>query len=338
MTKITPPSGPSALLCLLRAWALAWRDVVSGDIPRRATQGGAPPLAGLAALIAVAALFVCMDFDSEGGGNREEVAGLGTAVGESERRTNDGASPPAVRVLGSGSGPGGLERRTAAAHQWGLQHVPLLPPSKPARAKKPASGKGAPLPVLKRVPTTDKVVFLTIDDGAEKDPEFLEMVRDLSIPVTVFLSDYVARDNYGYFRELRRLGNPIENHTVNHPQLPSLEPPEQREEICRQQDILRREIKVAPRLFRPPYGEFDNTTLKTAQSCGAKVALLWTVEAFPDHLEYASSDITLHPGDIILTHFRGNGQWNGTMTDMLRKVLQEVTSKGLALGRLENYV
>ena len=36
--------------------------------------------------------------------------------------------------------------------------------------------------VFSRVPLTDKVVFVTIDDGIEKDPTFIQMVKDFRCP------------------------------------------------------------------------------------------------------------------------------------------------------------
>ena len=55
-------------------------------------------------------------------------------------------------------------------------------------------------------------------------------------------------------------------------------------------------------------------------------------------LEYREWDRDLHPGDIVLTHFRGKEDWKGTMPDMIRRVMKTVTDKGYAVARLEDYV
>ncbi|WP_443289735.1 polysaccharide deacetylase family protein [Streptomyces sp. 6N223] len=239
------------------------------------------------------------------------------------------------------------ERRVVAAREWGLRRVPLLPPPPPEPGDRPRltsepgqiSGSGLP-PVITRVPTDDKVVFLTIDDGAEKDPRLLRMLRELEIPASGFLTDYVARDGYDYFRRARREGTRMHNHTVNHHEMPRLSYGEQREEICRQQRILEREIGERPTLFRPPYGAYDRDTLRAAANCGVRAVPLWAEEAFPDRIEWSSPDGSLHPGDIILTHFRGPDEWRGggDMTDMLRRVLDTVTAQGFAVARLEDYI
>ncbi|WP_425086188.1 polysaccharide deacetylase family protein [Streptomyces hainanensis] len=238
---------------------------------------------------------------------------------------------------------GAEKRRIAAVKTWGLRRTPLRAPAPPADKPKLTSepghttGKGLP-PVIVQVPTDEKVVFLTIDDGAEKDPELLEMMRELDLPYTSFLSDYVARDDYDYFREAHRDGSAIQNHSINHREMPTLSYAEQREEICRQQDILEKEIGERPTLFRPPYGAYDRDTLRAAASCDVEAVPLWAEEAFPDRIDWGRGDHELHPGDIILTHFRGTDEWSGSMPDMIRRVLDTATSQGFALARLEDYV
>ncbi len=233
--------------------------------------------------------------------------------------------------------------RQKAAASWGLAAAPLAAPAPPERKPQLAhnppqvSRNGNLPPVLRRVPTDDKVVFLTVDDGAEKDPEFSRMLRELNVPVSVFVSDYLVPD-YGYFRDLADQGVAVHNHTLHHPDLRKLGREGQRQEICGQQDNLEAEIGVRPRLFRPPYGEYTNETLRIAAECGITAVPLWNQEVFADHLDYRYADRRFHPGDIILTHFRGPTEWHGTMTDMLRLVVRDVTAQGFAFARLEDYI
>ncbi|MCE7078758.1 polysaccharide deacetylase family protein [Streptomyces sp. ST2-7A] len=234
-------------------------------------------------------------------------------------------------------------RRIAAVRTWGVRMPPLRPPAPPEKrtslVTEPGhiSGEGLP-PVITRVPTEDRVVFLTIDDGAEKDPKLLEMTRELEIPYTSFLSDHVARNDYDYFRRMRADGNGIHNHSINHREMPKLSRAEQKREICRQQDVLEKEIGERPTMFRPPYGAYDRTTLEVAAECGVEVVPLWAEEAFADRMEWGRGDRKFHPGDIILTHFRGPDEWKGTMPDMIRLVLDTATEQGFALARLEDYI
>ncbi|WP_369233832.1 polysaccharide deacetylase family protein [Streptomyces sp. R21] len=237
--------------------------------------------------------------------------------------------------------------RVAAAKRWGLPKVPLSAPAPPAHKPVIKARKGFEVegqeeqelpPVFTTIPTKDKVVFLTIDDGAEKDPAFLRMMSELKIPYTAFLSDYLVKENYGYFKKMQDTGVVLNNHTLHHPYLPGLSYERQKHEICGMQDIMAKHYGKRPKLFRPPYGNYNEDTLRAAKSCGVKYAPIWDEEVFVDHWEYREWDRSLHPGDIVLTHFRGRTDWKGTMPDMVRRFLKKVTDEGYAVARLEDYL
>ncbi|MGW0105166.1 polysaccharide deacetylase family protein [Streptomyces sp. McG8] len=237
--------------------------------------------------------------------------------------------------------------RAAAAKRWGLKKVPLTAPPPPAKKPHITTRDGFEVdgherlglpPVFTTVPVKEKVVFLTIDDGAEKDPEFLRMMTELKVPYSAFLSDYLAEENYGYFKDMQKRGVALHNHTLHHPYLPGLSRAEQEREICGMQDVVEKRYGTRPVLFRPPYGNYDKATLRTAKSCGITHVPLWNEEVFVDHWEYREWDRKIHPGDIVLSHFRGREDWDGTMRDMIRRFLDKVTAEGYAVARLEDYL
>ncbi|MER5711863.1 polysaccharide deacetylase family protein [Streptomyces sp. NPDC042898] len=237
--------------------------------------------------------------------------------------------------------------RALAAKKWGLARPPLDAPAPPkvkpritTRKGFETDGEGLP-PVFTTVPTKQKVVFLTIDDGAEKDPALLRMMKELRIPYSAFLSDYVVKDDYAYFARMQKSqesGVALHNHTLNHRYLPGLSYKQQKREICGMQDVIEKRFGKRPPLFRPPYGNYNEDTLRAAKSCGVKAVPLWASEAFPDHMEWREWDRDLHPGDIVLTHFRGKEDWKGSMPDMIRRVMNVITAKGYAVAKLEDYV
>ncbi|MCK8677250.1 polysaccharide deacetylase family protein [Streptomyces lichenis] len=234
--------------------------------------------------------------------------------------------------------------RVVAARKWGLRQVPLPAPAPPAKKPEITFRKGFEVgdpslpPVFTTVPTKEKIVFLTIDDGSEKDPELLRMMTELNLPYSAFLSDYLVKEDYGYFKQMQQRGVALHNHTLNHRYLPALSYEEQRQEICGMQDVIEKKYGKRPPLFRPPYGNYDSDTLRAARSCGVTAVPLWASEAFADHMEWREWDRDLHPGDIILSHFRGKGDWQGSMADMVRQVMNVITAKGYAVARLEDYV
>ncbi|MFI6440582.1 polysaccharide deacetylase family protein [Streptomyces sp. NPDC050759] len=239
------------------------------------------------------------------------------------------------------------QARIAAARRWGLKKIPLTAPPAPATKPRLTTRHGFEVdgheekrlpPVFTTVPTEQKIVFLTIDDGAEKDPAFLRMTSELKIPYTAFLSDYLVKDDYGYFARMRDTGVVLNNHTLHHPYLPALSYARQQREICGMQDVMEKRFGKRPTLFRPPYGNYNEDTLRAARSCGIRYAPLWNEEVFADHWEYREEDQRIHPGDIVLSHFRGRKDGKGTMPDMLRRFLNRITAEGYAVARLEDYL
>lgn len=310
----------------------------------------------LAALLAVSCAYGGADKESESeplgeplsgvlggaeGGPGFPLSGSGLALGAPQRAQAENAasalSAYADRLRRAET------RRVAAVKTHKVAKLPLRPPPPPIR--KPAlasseghvSEKGLP-PVITRVPTKDKVVFLTIDDGYEKDPELISMLKDLDVPYSAFLSDYVAKDDYGYFREMRDEGVAIQNHTLTHKELPKLSYEGQRKEICGQQEVLQKEMGVTPKLFRPPFGAYNRDTLRAAATCGITAVPLWAEEAWAKRFDWSRGDQEFHPGDIILTHFRGKEEWGGTMPDMVRRTLKTATDQGFAVAKLEDYI
>lgn len=251
-------------------------------------------------------------------------------------------------ALGAGVTPdlGRPPLRRTRPRPPGFTPVPPLGPRRTPRprardprpaARPRAAGPGLP-PVVDRVPTRDRVVFLTYDDGAEKDPRFVDMVRELRLPVSMFLTDSVVGPGYGHFARLRTVGATVQNHTLDHTALRGLPYAGQRAEICGQQDKLKQRFGVRPTLFRPPYGVYDTTTLRAAADCGISAVVLWRASMQIHDLRYAVGD-RLRPGDIVLACFRGPDQLKGTtLTQMTTRLLRRVQEQGLTVGRLEDYL
>ncbi|MFI6642257.1 polysaccharide deacetylase family protein [Streptomyces sp. NPDC050504] len=232
----------------------------------------------------------------------------------------------------AGTGAQGAPDRRAAHAAWGLAK-PLAPPPAPPRAK-----PSGPF-VLDRVRTDEKVVFLTFDDGAERDPAFLRMVGDLKLPISMFLTDSVARSGYDHFARLSAAGATVQNHSVSHPDLRTLSYEGQRAEICGQQDRLKARFGTSPRLFRPPYGAYDRDTLRAARACGVDAVVLWRASMQIHDMRYADEGARLRPGDIVLAHFRGPAELKGTtLTEMTTRMLRRIQEQGFAVARLEDYV
>ncbi|WP_329335732.1 polysaccharide deacetylase family protein [Streptomyces sp. NBC_00663] len=273
----------------------------------------------------------------------------GCAQGESAKvRPAPGQQPlkaPQARALDTYATR--LRAQARIAKRWGLARAPLKPPAPPAEKPRITTRKGFEVdgheerglpPVFTTIPTEEKIVFLTIDDGADKDPAFLRMMSELKIPYTAFLSNFLIKEDYGYFKRMQDRGVVLNNHTLHHPYLPGLSYGRQKREICGMQDVIEKHYGRRPLLFRPPFGNYNQDTLVAAKACGVKYAPIWNEEVFVDHWEYREWDRKIHPGDIVLSHFRGRQEWKGTMPDMIRRFLDKITAEGYAVARLEDYL
>ncbi|WP_030420796.1 polysaccharide deacetylase family protein [Streptomyces sp. NRRL F-5065] len=219
--------------------------------------------------------------------------------------------------------------------------APSPGPAPDAAAGKPAARAEVPdaalPPVVDRVPTTDRVVFLTYDDGAERDPGFADVIRAHRLPVTLFLTENVAGPAYGRFARLRSVGASLQNHTLEHRSLRGLPYVGQRAEICGQRRKLDSRFGVRPHLLRPPHGTYDTTTLRAAADCGVTALVLWRATAGAGgDLVFTGGEQRLRPGDIIAVDpDEPAGPPPGETT---LRLLRTIGEQGLAVGRLEDYL
>jgi peptidoglycan/xylan/chitin deacetylase (PgdA/CDA1 family) len=154
------------------------------------------------------------------------------------------------------------------------------------------------------VRTTDRVAFLTLDDGVTRDPGMSKALRDAGVQATFFLTAQYVRADPGFFARLsRETGSVIENHTLSHPNLKGMSRDAQRREICGASDDFGKDFGRRPTLLRPPYGAEDDTTANVAAECGITHIVNWSAEIANGETSFATGD-RLQPGDIVLAHFR----------------------------------
>lgn len=179
------------------------------------------------------------------------VAALGSFVaacgGAGKPASTPASGAPASPVSGTSTSPGSTTTTTGVdAELISRRYEGLKPfaPAPPPSALKPITLTASGPKVFSHVPMTDKVVFVTIDDGVEKDPGFIQMVKDFQIPVTLCLADVLIRDDYSYFEKLHETGYvSIQNHTVTHPlDMPGLSASRQLDEISGQQESSARSM------------------------------------------------------------------------------------------------
>ncbi|PJN34973.1 hydrolase [Streptomyces sp. CB02613] len=196
----------------------------------------------------------------------------------------------------------------------------------------PAAGWPDPVPVVSHVETTDPVVFITIDDGWFHDPAAAKLLLDRRVPASLFVLPGAYSYDSGYFHTLLDHGRSrVENHTINHPDLTTLDAAGQRAELCGARDQHLAEFGDGPRLMRPPYGVYNEATRTAARACGAEGLVTWTHD-LTTWGSVAPPTPTLKAGDIILLHF------TETLEQDLKRTLDLAEQAGLKPAPLREYV
>jgi peptidoglycan/xylan/chitin deacetylase (PgdA/CDA1 family) len=202
----------------------------------------------------------------------------------------------------------------------------------PSVGASPPSSEPGLVPVLHRIDTTDKVVFVTIDDGYTKDPEVVDLLARRHVPVTSFLAVTALQSNHEYFAQVQDVtGQSVQDHTVTHPFLSRYGYERQRREICDAADQLGTWYGTRPWLFRPPYGDYSRTTRRAAYDCGMTALVLWDVSLPHSVLRFASGT-RFQPGDILLVH------WRPHLARDLPVALDAIEAAGLHVAALQDYL
>jgi peptidoglycan/xylan/chitin deacetylase (PgdA/CDA1 family) len=187
-------------------------------------------------------------------------------------------------------------------------------------------------PVLRRLPSAEKRVWLTIDDGPSDDTmAMLDLLDRHRARATFFVVGARAQQRPQLVREIVRRGHGIGNHSQGHPQawFWALGPRQMRAQIAANQATLTTITGTAPRWFRAVVGMANPFVAAPLREQGlARVA--WSARGF-DALAsdpqgvVARIERDLAPGAIVLLH---EGAKHGRSVETLALLLQRVDALG----------
>ena len=186
-----------------------------------------------------------------------------------------------------------------------------------------------PATLLYRIETKDPVVFITIDDGKDRPANAEAVLNRLNWPITSFLVPKLVGAHAQWFSNFGRV-NDIGSHTVRHIALKGLSFEKQKEEICRGEGRLLGKFGRTLGYFRPPFGLWDQNTLKAAAACGISHVFLWRVSLNGRTITTWGGNI--RAGDIIIIHYVGS------LAQSLRRLERELKRLKLTPARLSDYV
>jgi len=209
------------------------------------------------------------------------------------------------------------DHRRAAAQSHATVRGSRLPLPSPAPAPQPENDKQAAVasvlaytPFVKVGAARKPEVALTFDDGpGPYTPLLLNQLHRLHMPATFFEIGFMIRWFHASLTRELQMGDVIGDHTENHPMMALLSPAAQQRQIVDQTESLGKYGAPFPRLWRPPYGSYNQTTLAILHHLHM-LMVLWTVDT-NDYLRPGVA-IIVHrtltaakPGAIILMHDAG---------------------------------
>lgn len=189
---------------------------------------------------------------------------------------------------------------------------------------------GKELPIYS-VETEEKKVALSFDAawGNEDTQRILDILKKYDIHVTFFMTGGWVEKYPDDVKKIKEAGHDLGNHSENHKNMSQLSDEECQQEVLKVHEKVKELTGVEMKLFRPPYGDYDNEVIKNVSACGY-YAIQWNVDSL-DWKNYGVDSIIqtvtehkdLKNGSIILMH-------NGAKytAEALPKVIEGLQAKG----------
>jgi len=183
------------------------------------------------------------------------------------------------------------------------------------------------------VEQTEKVLALSFDAawGADYTDDLLAILARHQVRATFFLVGFWVEKYPALAQRIALAGHEIGNHSSTHPNLVALSVEQLTMEISRTHDLIQEATGLAPRLFRPPFGAYNNRVLETLTALGY-LTIQWSIDSLDWRHEATAQSIfervtvRAHPGAIVLFHN------NATYTPQaLERIIVHLLNQGYCL-------
>lgn len=208
----------------------------------------------------------------------------------------------------------------------------MMPPESAATSVLAAKKE---LPVYS-VERDDHVIAVTFDAswGADNTPKLLDILDEYDAKCTFFLVGLWVDKYPDMVQAIVERGHEIGNHSATHPHMSKLSESKMLEELRMMSDKVEKLTGVRPTLFRPPYGDYNNSVIRTVRSAGYE-AVQWSVDSL-DWKNISPQDMIrragkVGKGDIILFH--NDSQY---LLDALPTLLQSYKEQGLQMVKVSD--
>jgi len=192
----------------------------------------------------------------------------------------------------------------------------------------------------------DKKISLSFDAawGNEDTKQILEILEKHNVKVTFFMTGGWVENYPDDVKAIWAAGHDLGNHSENHKHMSQLSKSDQASELQKVHDKVKELTGFDMILFRPPYGDYDNSVITIAAECGY-YTIQWDVDSL-DWKNYGVDSIIntvtkhkhLGPGSIILCH--NGAKYTAEALDKMITVLKEKGYQFVPISELihkENY-
>jgi peptidoglycan/xylan/chitin deacetylase (PgdA/CDA1 family) len=179
-----------------------------------------------------------------------------------------------------------------------------------------------------------KEIALTFDDGpGPYTPLVLSALERLHAPATFFEVGVGEKYFHDSTAKIVLRGYPIGDHTQNHENMGKLGRKQQQSQLLQEAVAIGNEGAPFPRMFRPPYGLWDNGTLRLLKKY-RMLMILWTVDTDDYELPGVAAVVDAavrgaRPGAIILMHDAGGDRTQTVAA--LPKIIRQLRKRGYKL-------
>ncbi len=140
-------------------------------------------------------------------------------------------------------------------------------------------------------------------------------------------------------KSLYEAGHELGNHSENHKQMSTLSAEECKEELMKPHEKVKKLTGVDMQVFRPPYGDYNDTLIDTANACGY-YPIQWDV----DSLDWKDYDVDTILSNVLNHKHLGNGSiilcHNGAKhtAEALEGLIDGLQEKGYTLVKMSDLI
>ncbi len=167
------------------------------------------------------------------------------------------------------------------------------------------------------VDTDERKVAISFDAawGADKTEQIMDICDDYGVKATFFLVGFWVEDYPTTTQSIQNRGFEIGLHSSTHPDMTKLNADNQKLELTQNIDIIQSVTGTRPKLFRPPFGAYNDTLITNCDKLGLK-AIQWSVDSL-DWKGISADEIAKRVcsqakcGSIVLFHNNSDNIING---------------------------